>query len=329
MTSGNRIGIAVWRAVTLTATASLLLGVLAQGKGASSDFDDCGGAAWCPGMVMIPSGSFTMGAPEDELGRYPEEGPVREVKIQSFAIGKADVTRGQWAAFAADTKRAAATGCSWTGRDTGMEPDPQGSWRDTGFGQDDRHPVVCVSWQDAQEYVRWLSTKTDHSYRLPSEAEWEYAARGNSRTPYPWGLVADRDHANYGTETCCAGFASGHDSWKNTSPVGSFPPNPFGLSDMQGNVLQWVQDCFAPSYAGLPSDGTANEALVKFELTGDLSILNGTDSCSYRMLRGGSWGDPPTQIRSAFRSFGPPPGGGTLSNYRSAGVGFRVARTLP
>jgi formylglycine-generating enzyme required for sulfatase activity len=280
-------------------------------------------------MGVIPAGSFAMGAPDNEKGRYPEEGPVREVAIRSFAIGKVDVTRGQWAAFAAATKRAPVPGCSWTGRDTGSEPDPRGSWQDTGFAQDDTHPVVCVSWNDAQDYVRWLSAKSGHAYRLPSEAEWEYAARGGSTTPYPWGMVADREHANYGTEECCAAFASGHDAWKHTSPVGSFPSNPYGLSDMQGNVLQWVQDCFAPSYAGLPRDGTANEVSVMLQLEGDLAILNGTDSCSYRLLRGGSWGDPPGQVRSAFRSFGPPPGGGTLGNYRSAGVGFRVARSLP
>lgn len=270
-----------------------------------------------------------MGAPEDEPGRYPEEGPVRRVQVSRFAMAKYDVTRGQWAAFAAATKRPLVTGCRWTARTEGSEPDPQGSWNNLGFEQTEDDPVVCVSWQDAQDYVRWLSTATRQAYRLPSEAEWEYAARAGAQTAYPWGTRADRDHANYGTEDCCAGYASGKDRWIYTSPSGSFPPNAFGLYDMQGNALQWVQDCFLPNYAGQPYDAAAREKSVILKVEGDLADLNGTESCSYRMLRGGSWGDPPNQIRSAFRNFGPPPGSGTLSDYRSAGVGFRVARSLP
>ena len=291
------------------------------------EFDDCAGAAWCPRMVVIPGGSFSMGSPTSEPGRYDEEGPQRQVSVRRFAVGKYHVTRGQWAAFVSATSRPTRAGCTWTGR-TGMKPDPEGAWNNVGFAQDDRHPVVCVSWQDAQDYVRWLSQRTGHTYRLPSEAEWEYAARAGTTAAYPWGPTPSHDHANYGAEQCCSGLAVGRDRWVNTSPAGSFPPNAFGLSDMNGNVLQWVQDCLAMSYANLPTDGSAYEAPDTLRLAGDLAALNGKHACDYRMLRGGDWGDPPAHIRSAFRSFAPFPDG-TLRDYGSGGVGFRVATALP
>ncbi|HXM94378.1 MAG TPA: formylglycine-generating enzyme family protein [Candidatus Dormibacteraeota bacterium] len=277
-------------------------------------------------MVVIPAGSFTMGSPASEPGRYDEEGPQRRVSIRQFGVGKFDVTRGQWAVFVSATKRETRGGCFWTGR-SGSKSDPAGSWRDAGFSQDDDHPVVCVTWGDAQAYVRWLNQRTGRRYRLLTEAEWEYAARAGTTTPYPWGPSASHEYANYGAETCCSPLASGHDRWVNTSPVGSFPPNAFGLYDMHGNVLQWVQDCFAPLYTGLPTDGSAYETVVDLKMTGLLSRMTGTSSCSYRMVRGADWNDPPAMIRSAYRNFGPGPGA-TLQDYRSTGVGFRVARTL-
>jgi formylglycine-generating enzyme required for sulfatase activity len=284
----------------------------------------------CPEMVVIPAGSFMMGSPASELGRYDGEEPQRRVSIRQFAVGKFDVTRGQWAAFVSATNRSTAPGCAWTGR-PGIRPpwatDPDGSWRSLGFAQDDTHPVVCITWYDAQDYVHWLSQRTGHTYRLLTEAEWEYAARAGTTTPYPWGSSASYEYANYGADVCCSGLASGRDQWVNTSPVGSFPSNAFGLYDMHGNVLQWVQDCFASSYAGLPADGSAYEMDVQLKLTGRLAQLSGTKSCSYRMVRGGDWGNPPRMIRSASRNFGPGPGA-TLQEYRSGGVGFRVARTL-
>jgi len=258
-------------------------------------------------MVVIPTGAFTMGAPANEPGRDQEEGPEHRVQIAEFAAGKYVVTRGQWAAFVAATGRDTHGGCAWTSR-TGPEPDPEGSWRDPSFAQDDRHPVVCVTWGDAQDYVHWLSQRTGHMYRLLTEAEWEYAARAGTTTAYPWGASGSHEFANYGADKCCSGRAAGRDQWVNTSPVDAFPPNAFALHDMHGNVLQWVQDCFASSYAGLPSDGSAYEEAVTLQLSGELSIMNGTNSCAYRMLRGGDYGDPPSMIRSAFRNFGPPPG---------------------
>jgi formylglycine-generating enzyme required for sulfatase activity len=283
----------------------------------------------CPEMVVVPAGNFTMGSPPNEQGRHETEGPQRQVSIRPFGVGKFDVTRGQWAAFVSATNRETRRGCAWTGR-PGIKPpwapDPDGSWRSLGFPQDDSHPVVCVTWNDAQDYVRWLSERSGHKYRLLAESEWEYAARAGTTTPYPWGSKASHDYANYGADDCCSGLASGRDKWVETSPVGSFPPNRFGLHDMHGNVLQWVQDCFAASYSGLPKDGSPYEQAIQLK-TGPFPDMIGTNSCSYRMVRGGDWGDPPSMIRSAFRNFGPGPGA-TLQDYCSGGVGFRVARTL-
>jgi formylglycine-generating enzyme required for sulfatase activity len=284
-------------------------------------FRDCD---LCPEMVEIPEGSFLMGSPAHEQGRDETEGPQRRVSIRRFAAGEFDVTRGQWAGFVAATNRATTDGCFWTGR-TGSKPDPRGSWRSLGFPQDDNHPVVCVTWSDAQAYAAWLSQRTGRPYRLLTEAEWEYAARAGTATPFPWGSTASHEDANYGSDDCCKGLASGRDRWEYTSPVGSFPANAFGLHDMQGNVLQWVQDCFA-LYKGLSTDGSAYETDVT--LTSEVPFPNmaGTSSCAYRIVRGGDWGDPPRMLRSAFRNFGPGPGS-TLRDYRSGGVGFRVART--
>ena len=290
------------------------------------EFADCAAAAWCPRMVAIPSGEFEMGAPADEADRGTMEGPVRHVRVPAFALGKFDVTQGQWAAFVAATNRPTRTGCFWTGR-TGNRPDSTGSWRDPGFPQDETHPAVCVSWYDAQDYVQWLSGRTGHRYRLPSEAEWEYAARAGTTSPYPWGTLATHERANYGADTCCAPKAVGADRWLGTSPAGAFPGNAFGLHDMHGNVLQWVADCLAPSYVAVPSDGAAYESDVPLQLTGRFAALNGQPSCLYRIARGGDWADPPSKLRSAYRNFGPGRGS-TLRDYESSGVGFRVARSL-
>jgi len=315
---------------------------------ARKSFRDC---AECPEMVVIPGGRFTMGSPKDEPGHFYSEWPQRQVTIHQFAAGKFDVTRGEWASFVKATNRTTPDGCGFSGFPE--KDEARASWRKLGFPQDDQHPVVCVTWEDAQDYAQWLSQRTRHRYRLLSEAEWEYAARAGTSTPYPWGTNASHDYANYGTEKCCGdGLALGRDKWVYTSPVGSFPPNAFGLYDMNGNVLQFVQDCFSPSYTGLPTDGSAyqkDDDLTEQKLRdfvtdyctqdvldghrdtakldkcvkGFMSDFAGRRSCSFRMLRGGDWGDPPKEIRSAFRNFGPPPW-----MTRSAGVGFRVARTL-
>lgn len=184
-----------------------------------------------------------MGSPTTELGHEPLEAPQHLVTVARFAAGKYPVTRGQWAAFVAATHRPTATGCAWIGSETRWRLDSTGSWEHQRFFQDSSHPVVCVTWTDAQEYVRWLGQRTGHPYRLLSEAEWEYAARGNRPGPYWWGDSATHEAANYGENECCSIRREGRDQWDYTSPVSAYPPNPYGLYDMLGNTLEWVQDC--------------------------------------------------------------------------------------
>jgi formylglycine-generating enzyme required for sulfatase activity len=275
-------------------------------KAATPDeFTDCAGATWCPQMVVIPSGEFLMGSPLSEKGRFDDESPQRRVKVRSFAVSKYDVTRAQYAQFVAMTHRPVAKGCVI------LVATKKPSWQDPGFAQGDDHPVVCVTWGDAQDYARWLSERTGKKYRLPSEAEWEYAARAGSKGAFPWGDKPSHEYANYGADTPYTPFVSGRDKWLYTSPVGSFPPNAFGLYDMHGNVSQWVQDCHADSYAKLPTDGSA------FDPAG----------CKVRVARGGLWGDRADIMRSAARNYAPPDEQTTIADYRSSGFGFRVART--
>jgi len=227
-------------------------------------FKDCPD---CPEMVVIPAGSFMMGSPENEKDRSsnpdagPIEGPQRLVSIPQFAVGKFDITKAQWASFVKATNHPAGGNCGWAklpGEDSTQPwlPDSAANWNHIGFFQDSTHPVTCISWNDADDYVHWLSKKTGLKYRLLSEAEWEYTDRAGTTTPYYWGAIATHDYANYGTDTANGiGFVSGTDQWIYTSPVGSFPPNQFGLYDMNGNVWQWVEDCYSVSYTGLPTDG--------------------------------------------------------------------------
>jgi len=243
-------------------------------------FKEC---ADCPAMVVVPAGSFTMGSADSESGRYPGEGPRHEVKIAApFAAGKFDVTKDEFAAFVKDT-----------GYDAGA------NWKNPGFTQTGSHPVVTVNWGDANAYVKWLSTKTGATYRLLSESEWEYAARAETTTAYFWGDAVGTNNAH------CDGCGSRWDN-KQTSPVGSFAPNAFGLYDMHGDVWQWVQDCYRDSYNGAPNDGSP--------------IVFG--ECGRRVVRGGSWYDFPRNLRAASRD-------GCDPSIRYIGLGFRVARTLP
>lgn len=293
---------------------------------AGETFRDC---PQCPEMVVVPEGDFEMGSPASEPGRWEAEGPQRRVHIQQFAVGKFHVTRGEWAAFVSATSRETTGGCAWSGLPSAKDdaPDAAASWRNFGYPQDDSHPVVCLTFGDAQDYVGWLRNKTGHTYRLLSEAEWEYASRAGSTTPYPWGADAGHEFANYGADSCCSGLKSGRDQWIHTSPVGSFAPNAFGLYDMNGNAMQWVQDCFAANYEDLPTDGSPYVVSRTLNFSGDLSFMSGTNSCDYRILRGGDSFNPPGDIRSAARNFGPPPGA-NLQDYKSTATGFRVAMSL-
>ena len=233
-------------------------------------------AAAIPEMVVIPAGTFRMGCLTGR-GCEEDEKPVREVRVSSFALAKHELTFAQW--------------------DVCAEYGPCRSVPDEGWGRGAR-PVVNVSFDDVQAYLGWLSRETGESYRLPSEAEWEYAARAGTETRYSWGDEIGTNRAN------CDGCGSQWDG-RQTAPVGSFPPNPFGLHDMHGNVWELVEDCWNDSYRGAPSDGSA-------WLLGN---------CDRRVLRGGSWFYDPRVLRAAVRRV-------LVTDFRGRGVGFRVARPL-
>jgi formylglycine-generating enzyme required for sulfatase activity len=263
-------------------SAEALETLKAQGiePGNGKSFRDCPD---CPEMVILPPGEFTMGSPESEAKRGSDEGPQHKVTIAyPFAAGKYEVTFAEWDACVA------AGGCD-------HRP------KDEGWGRGKR-PVINVSWNDAQQYTKWLSQKTGQAYRLLSEAEWEYAARAGTSTPFYTGNCINTDQANYdgsGYDYNNCGAKTG--SYRNqTVAVGSFAPNAFGLYDMSGNVWEQVEDSFHGSYNGAPSDGSA--------WTGR----------KIRLLRGGAWNVSPNNLRAANRTII------TLGNRGS--VGFRVAR---
>ena len=234
-------------------------------------FRDC---AECPEMVVIPAGSFEMGSPESEEGRYANEGPAHRVEIgEPFAVGAYEVTFEEWDACAA------AGGCG------GYRPGDQG-W---GRG---KRPVINVSWEDADSYVSWLSRKTRKQYRLLSEAEWEYAARAGTRTRYWWGDEIGSGRAN------CEGCGSRWDD-EQTVPVGSFRANGYGLYDMHGNVWEWVQDCWNDNYRGAPTDG-------KVWKSGDCSrrvVRGGSWYGNPRYLRSASRSRDVSGVRGSYLGF--------------------------
>ena len=245
-------------------------------------FRDCEG---CPELVVVASGSFRMGSRVGEDGRDDDEGPVHRVHIaEPFAVGVYEVTFAQWDA------------CR---REGGCTHNPG----DAGWGRGNR-PVMSVSWEDAQEYVAWLSRKTGERYRLLSESEWEYVARAGTTTPFHFGTTVSTEQANYdGNHTYGSGRKGRYR--KRTEPVGSFPANAFGLYDVHGNVMEWVEDCWNGGYTRAPTDGSAWES----------------GECSRRVLRGGSWKFGPWFLRSAYRKW-------FTAGSRYYYAGFRVARTL-
>jgi formylglycine-generating enzyme required for sulfatase activity len=263
----------------------------------------------CPEMVGIPAGKFVMGSPASEPGRFDSEGPQRIVALKAFALGKYDVTSEEFLTFL---------------KATGYQPEPCNtllnmSWKVPGKGlayppydeEPHRWPATCLSWKDAQAYVAWLNTElrtarpaigSKTPYRLPSEAEWEYAARAGTTTARWWGDGIGSGNAN------CNGCGSAYD-FRALSNVESFKPNPFGLYGMLGNVWQWTGDCWHKSYIGAPSDGRPwREA-----------------NCSRHVLRGGSWDNVPVFVRSAARTSSET---GADFDYSTLS-GFRVARDLP
>lgn len=212
-------------------------------------------------MVLIKGGCFMMGSPENEPGRSDTEGPQHKVCVQDFYMGKTEVSFAQWDA------------CEQAGQCFHA--------KDEGWGRGDR-PVINVSWNDVQKYLEWLKQQTGKAYRLPSEAEWEYAARAGTTTAYSWGDAVGVNKAN------CHGCGSQWDN-KTTAPVGSFPANGLGLYDMHGNVWEWCADGWHGNYEGAPGDG---------------SVWAGDNS--HRVDRGGAWISPPQTIRAARRYGGTP-----------------------
>jgi formylglycine-generating enzyme required for sulfatase activity len=257
----------------------------------------------CPALAVVPGGTFELGSPPGEVGREPREGPRREVEIAAFALGVAEVTRGEYAAFVAATGYPGGSGCwvhdglSWSERE-GF------GWENPGFPQTDADPVVCVNADDVSFYLLWLGRLAGHRYRLPTEAEWEYAARAGSDTRFPHGADPEYaelcEHANgpgqeagfeYRNQACRDPFAF-------TAPPEAFPANGFGLRNMLGNALEWTDSCYTPSHAE-----------------------NAPEDCRYRVLRGGNWAGAPEHLRPAARGLNPP-------SARWSTNGFRVARDL-
>jgi formylglycine-generating enzyme required for sulfatase activity len=239
------------------------------------------GSDFCPEMVVVPAGSFTMGSPDTETGRDTDEGPPHPVTIaEPFAVSKYEVTFDEW--------------------DTCVTYGSCDKGSDANWGRGPR-PIIYVTWGDAQRYVAWLGQMTGEPYRLLTEAEYEYAARAHTQTPFSWG---EDIKLNGRAMADCNGCGS---KWDNiqTAPVGAFLANGFGLYDMAGNVWEWVQDCYHSSYRGAPADGSA-------WTSGD---------CNLRVVRGGSWSAVPRNIRAAVRY-------NVSSDLRDRHFGFRVARTL-
>jgi formylglycine-generating enzyme required for sulfatase activity len=317
------------------ASATLQLSELKPGQ----TFRECPD---CPEMVVIPAGEFEMGVSDDEIkqGNVPwimarTEQPQHHVSIKSFAIGKYPITKEQFSVEVAETVDDA-KGCKTRVPNT-YQYFPDKNWRDPGFQQTDRDPVVCVSWYDALHYVSWLNGKvagrvltpsaTNGPYRLITEAEMEYATRGGTTTAWFWGNDVSHqcEFANGADLTAADHFpdfgpplGSCRDGYSETSPVGSFKPNPWGLYDMVGNVGQWTADCWNEDhYVGAPEDGTANLSYYR----GWLSVLLRAD-CEKRTVRGASWAGPPASLRSAARTY-------TNARLRESVSGFRVARAIP
>jgi len=274
-----------------------------------------------PEMVAIAAGRFLMGSPDSEPERSRDEGPRHGVAVQTpFALGRCEVRVGEFRAFVEDTgyrteaERPGADGqprgCfSLIAAEKQWSRRPELSWRNPGFPQSEDAPVVCVSWNDARAYAHWLSLRTGEPYRLPSEAEWEYATRAGTETPFWTGDCIHTDQANYNSNYDYNGCGAKTGRYRErTVPAGSLPANLWGLHEVAGNVWEWAADCWHDSYQGAPSDGSAwGEA--------------GGSDCARRVVRGGGWFNDPRWLRSAYR-YGSFPDGAFVY------LGFRLARTL-
>ena len=273
----------------------------------------------CPELVVVPAGRFKMGTPlgTKEIDLARGEGPQVDITIpRPFAVGRTEVTHGQFKAFVAATDHQVAIGCRVWSDQIGFNNDAEASWlnRRQPARLRNAHPVGCVSWNDAQAYTRWLSEITGKRYRLLSEAEWEYAARAGTQTSRFWGDASNQAcrWANTFDQTSARAYpfpwypVTCSDGHADLAPVAQFEPNAFGLYDMIGNVWEWTEDCFAPTHIGRPKDGSP----WVWEL-----------GCERRTVRGGGWLSAPQRNRIAWPGRDP-------ADLRNTQFGFRVARDL-
>jgi formylglycine-generating enzyme required for sulfatase activity len=265
----------------------------------------------CPAMTIVPAGRFKQGSNRADGSSAAFEKPPHWVLIgRPFAISTSAVTVDEFRPFIAATGRDM-RGCDVYEDRWRIRPDD--SWENPGFVQTGSHPVTCVSWDDAKAYAGWLSRTTGHQYRLPSAAEWEYAARAGGEAVRPWnsdgsGACASANLADQRAARRYPGWTAFpcDDGYVYTAPVGSFQANSYGLNDMLGNVFQWTDDCWHADYTGVPTDGSSRTY-------GD---------CTERELRGGSWFTTPDFVRASYRNhFG--------VNYRTSSVGIRLVRDIP
>ena len=277
----------------------------------------------CPELALVPPGQFRMGSAPDapELEAASGESPALALAFtRPFLLSKREITVGQFRRFVAATGAAPAPGCRiWQGGQWVLERDR--SWQDPGFAQPPRDddPVVCVNWDDARAFAEWLTKESGKRYRLPSEAEWEYAARGGTSFPRFWG---ERDSREDQALSLACEFANVYDTsaaaalalpWPNArcsdrapalAPVAQYKPNAFGIHDIIGNAREWVMDCFTASYLGRPED---------------LRAWTWQGGCERKSVRGGSWASRPRDARAPARSSEP-------TSLRQSDLGFRVAR---
>lgn len=279
-----------WKPVLLLSFAVFLPHTQGHAQSALDTFSDAmSDGSNGPEMVVIPGSQFLMG---DRHGNGPDdEKPNREVELGPFAMSRYEVTSEEFAHFVkAFSKRP-----------------PKGNENSGAY-----HPVTHISWDDAQGYVHWLSQETGQNYRLPTEAQWEFAARGGSSTTFFWGNDPSQAcfYANVADQAALRQdekwlSVSCEDGFTGPAPVGQFPPNPYGLYDMIGNVWEWVEDCYSDNYKALPQDGRALENAY----------------CRKRVSRGGAWSSPPWYLRTSHRQPQPP-------NGRRENLGFRIVRAL-
>jgi formylglycine-generating enzyme required for sulfatase activity len=294
--------------------------LLAAGTASAADVQSFRDCPTCPEMVVIPAGTFVMGtpAPEIDASKAPAEaGPIVVRIPRPFALGRNEITRGEFAEFLRDSGYEMRPGCrTWDATLARFSDDGRRDWRNPGVPAEPSadHPVSCVAWADAEAYARWLSQKTRQRYRLPSEAEWEYAARAGTTSLRFWGDAPEDGcgYANTYDLTSRAAYKLGwpaagcSDGYPDIAPVGQFRANAFGLNDMIGNVWEWTEDCATDSYVGRPRDGSA------------WTWLGG---CQRRVIRGGGWASDPATSRSGFH-------GDADGGDRADFLGFRVALDL-